>query len=467
MIRPWQINIQIDKTETNVPIYQQLADKIKELVQTGTLKPGEALPGSRSMAAVLNISRKSVVSAIEQLVHSGLLTNKERVGVFVAEYTSLTGLNNNHEAGQPRESQTAFRLHVDDGVPDTVIAPVKELSRAYRQFFNRAARHRLLGYSSPNGDIKFRAAVSTMLNQSRGLNTNAGNICITRGSQMALYLIAGAILEKGDSVIVEDPCYPKAAEAFATSGIGVIPVPVDKDGISVRQIEKQLSDKSRLIKAVYVTPRHHYPTMVPMSAGRKRKLATLVAEHGIYLIEDDYDYDFSFQRTPSFPVSVLLPKEKAFYIGTFSKIIAPSVRVGFIATSTENAEKIGHLRGIIDIQGDNIMEHAILELIDSGDIKRHIKRATRYYKEKQEYFVNLLNSKLAGKAKFNIPQGGLAIWVIFTGETDMEHLAGRLKSHKIEMPLYNTPEGIGTRIGYASLTCGDMNFLAETLDKIL
>ncbi|MBO8438517.1 MAG: PLP-dependent aminotransferase family protein [Bacteroidetes bacterium] len=467
MIRPWQFNIEIDRTDNKVPIYRQVADKIKKLIQTGALKPGEALPGSRSMALQMNISRKSVVNAIEQLEHSGLLINRERVGVFVAEYTVPAHAKNKSDSAPRTESVSPYILAIDDGIPDTKIAPVKELSRAYRQLFNQAARHRLLGYSTPVGDMKFRTAVSSMLNQSRGLETQPDDICITRGSQMALYLIAGAILKKGDAVVVEEPCYPKAAETFTRLGLNIIPVAVDKFGIKVEQIEKELSGTEKQIKAIYITPRHHYPTMVPLSPERKRKLVSLISAHQIYLIEDDYDYDFSLQHKPAFPVSAFTPKERTFYIGTFSKVIAPSVRVGYIASSSENAAKIGSLRSMIDIQGDNIMEHAILELINTGDIKRHIKRATRHYKEKQKYFVENLAKKLSGKITFDIPQGGLAIWVVFTGQTDTRKLENKLKEARIKMPLYTTSCGIGARIGYASLTLDDMNYLTDTLNKIL
>lgn len=466
MLRPWSFHIDIDKRNRKYPVYRQIADKIRQLIVCGGLKPGEALPASRTLAASLQVSRKSVVCAMDVLLLSGLVENRERVGLFVASSIPLSagaGVSQTGrvETGEPK----VFRLKVDDGVPDTRIAPVKELSRTYRQLFNRAARHQLLGYSDPNGIPKFRTTVSSMLNQERGLDTHPDEICITRGSQMALFLIAHALLSPGESVLVENPCYERAANVFRQAGLNIIPIDVDSDGLCVDSIEAVLLRPDVLVKAIYVTPRHNYPTMVSLSMERKHRLSSLVIKHGLYLIEDDYDYDF--QSKPSVPVSAFLPKENRLYIGTFSKIIAPSVRIGFLATSVSHAVAIGNLRGLIDIQGDSIMEHALCELVQSGDVKRHIRKSARYYEEKRIRMVRLLEVNLTGKITWLAPQGGLAIWIHFVNSLQKSKLEADLQIRKIALPLFDTPSGLGARIGYASLTNEEMIFLVETLRQIL
>lgn len=464
MIRPWYFAIELDKENKQIPLYKQIAQKIQAQIMSGGLKPGDALPGSRVLATELGVSRKSVVNAMDLLILSGWLVNKERSGLYVA----IPVFHDDKQVIRAEEVEdikpSSLILRVDDGAPDTRIAPVNELARAYRRLLRMKGRHNVLGYNDPNGIFRFRRAVSIMLNHERGMRTRTEEIFITRGSQMGLYLVAHALLRPDDCLIMEQPCYKKAYEVFLQAGIKVIPIDVDENGIIVNDMLPHLFEN---VKAVYLTPRHQYPTMVELSTERRRQLVELAMSYHLLMIEDDYDCDFSFRPTPIMPLSAMLPSDLYVYIGTFSKIIAPAIRVGYIATSEANVSALGNLRRIIDIQGDMVMEAAILELIEDGVIHRHINKSTKYYKQKRMYFIELLERHLTDYATFSIPQGGLALWIIPLQPISPDQLLDTLEKHHLSIPVFCDSCGkTGMRIGYASLSEEELEKLVKELGMI-
>ncbi|MCF0160627.1 MAG: PLP-dependent aminotransferase family protein [Bacteroidaceae bacterium] len=465
MLRPWSINIQLDAEDKSVPLYMQVANTLQTLIQAGTLRMGEALPSSRELAEQLGVSRKTVVTAYDQLSYTGWLINKPRVGVFVAERKEVTEKSKSTATQPLPEKKKGKIIAVDDGIPDTTNVPFVELSRAYRQLFNRAARWQMLGYTHPYGHEHFREAVAQMLNQDRNLAVTSQNICITRGSQMALYLIAHALLKPGDTILIENPGYERAYHTFQRAGLRVLPVDVDAHGINVDQVEQIMQHTH--INAIYVTPRHQYPTTVTLSSQRRQQLVKLVRQHPFYVIEDDYGAEFHFYGLKLPPLYRLLPPESAVYIGSFSKILAPAIRIGMMAASEEVIKKVGDLRNLIDIQGDNIMEQAVLDLIEQGAIRRHIKRATKQYHEKKEYLNNRLRG-LADRLDYHNPNGGLAIWVLFKdSDISLLSLEKKLLKHNIDAPLFTMPSGaVGMRIGYASLSSAEIDRLVNVLNLV-
>ena len=477
MLRPWSFHIELNTGNTHVPMYKQVAGKIRELIQTGILRPGDALPGSRELATQLGVSRKTIVNAMETLVFGGLLINKERVGLFVAgkneSPTSDRQSSSAHNSDKLNSQPVAnIHLRVNDGFPDTKILPFAEFSRAYRQFFNRAAKWQSLGYNDAKGYEKFRNAIAQMVSQERGLSARAEEVCVTRGSQMALYLVANAVLRRGDAVAIESPGYGSVYEIFAASGLEVIPVKVDKEGLKVSALARIVADKN--IKAVYVTPRHQYPTTVQMSPARRRELTALAEEHNMLVIEDDFGSEFQFHGQRIMPLSCMMQKSNYIYIGTFSKVFAPAIRVGYMISSTNIINKVGNYRHIIDIQGDTVAEQAMLTLIENGDIKRHIRKASKIYKEKLDNISKLINTELKGLVAYAKPHGGLAVCIrptiLYSGNAkDMkDELQSRLNAHGISAPAYlGHEEEVYLRIGYASMSEDETTELIRALKNVL
>lgn len=471
MLRPWKLEIRVDH-KSEKAVYLQIADAIIEDIQTGRLKSGDVLPGSRNLAAMLNVNRNTIVEALNVLLNEEWIVSKERKGTFVAEKLPEFSKQRKSEAITPAEpAKQNFRIVFDDGYPDSKIAPVAELARGYRQIFNRNARWQMMGYTNEYGQTDFIEAIVQMLNHQRGMQVHANAICVTRGSQMAMYLAAQCLCKKGDFVIVESPGYQPAWKAFEAAGATLLPVGVDKEGLITNEISSYL--QKHKVTALYTTPHHQYPTTVTMSLQRRLELIRLSNQHGFTIIEDDYDNEFHFGYRPVLPVSSFSELQNFVYIGTMSKVVAPALRIGYLTSKDPVLiRKIGALRKIIDVQGDGIMEQAVLQLIQDGTVKRHIKKATGYYRSKRDFTVSLLHEYLKDKAIYSIPEGGLAFWIEPVKKTDWQKVSEKMAASGIKIL---TPDHFGTdpsingiRLGYGSLPEKDLKegimLLARHLD---
>lgn len=462
MLRDWNFEIQLDE-QSDKAIYLQIADAIIKDIHSGRLKPGDALPGSRYLAQLLKINRNTVVEALNVLLIEGWLISKERQGTFVADTLpdfSDTQKNNSVTSLAESTLNRYCHLQFDDGYPDSKIAPITALARAYRQIFNQKARWQMMGYGNELGDLEFRRTIVQMLNHQRGMQVDEQSICITRGSQMAMYLTAQQLFTDGDHVIIENPGYAPAWRAFESAGATLLPAAVDKDGLLIEDVICYLQSGKK-IKAIYVTPHRQYPTTVTMSLKRRLELIRLSNEHGFTIIEDDYDNEFHFGYRPVLPLSSFTELKNYVYIGTMSKVVAPALRIGYLASNDRMlVKKVGNLRKIIDVQGDNIMEQAVLQLIKEGTIKRHIKKATNYYKAKRDFTAMLLNKYIKDKATYTIPDGGLAFWVVPNKQVDWFDISKKLQDKGINIinpDVYSFDETVnGLRFGYGSLSEKDL-----------
>jgi len=455
MLRPWPLEIQLDK-KSNTALYLQIADAIINAIKSGKLSSGNALPGSRQLAVLLHVNRNTVIEALDVLTAEGWLITMDRKGTFVADVLPESGLEKKQQQkANTTEEEIKPHLVFDDGLPDSRLAPMTDLARAYREIFNRKSRWQIMGYSNEFGNTEFRKAIAQMLNFKRGMNISLDQICITRGSQMAMYLAAHSLFSKGDFVMIENPGYQPAWKAFENAGAALLPVSITPDGLNLDEVEEYLK-KYNTIKAIYVTPHHQFPTTVTMSLKKRLKLIELSNKYGFTIIEDDYDHEFHFGQRPILPISSYETAQNFIYIGTLSKIVAPALRIGYLVSTPERIEKVGEHRKIIDVQGDNIMEEAVLHLINEGIIKRHLKKTNLIYKAKRDYFESLCKQHLKDKITFTKPEGGLAFWIVPNATIDLPFVCQQLlaKGIKIMNPenFSCTNSASGFRLGYASLT---------------
>ena len=313
----------------------------------------------------------------------------------------------------------------------------------------------MMGYSDAQGDLAFREAIIKMLNHKRGMALTTKHLCVTRGSQMALYLVACCLLGKDDAVVVENPGYKPAWKAFEKTGAELLPIAMEADGMNLTELKAYLK-MGKKIKALYTTPHHHFPTTVSLSLQKRMELISLSNQYGFTIIEDDYDHEFHFGARPLQPIGSLLAVENYVYIGTLSKIVSPALRIGYVATQLDLIDRIVGLRKIIDVQGDNIMEQAVLELINDGSIKKHLNKATLLYDKKKDLFDKIIKKHLNDQVIYTKPDGGLAFWLVPKQQTDLFQVAAHLEKKGIQMltpDKFSFSEPImGLRLGYASLT---------------
>jgi GntR family transcriptional regulator / MocR family aminotransferase len=297
---------------------------------------------------------------------------------------------------------------------DTRLFPTTALARAYRSVLQRQGRS-LLFFGDPRGHIALREQLANMLRRTRGLPVDADNVLITRGSQMAIDLIARSLFKLGDVVAVESLGYPHVWSALRLTGATLIPVSVDEAGMSVAALEA-LTRKHPL-KAVYLTPHHQFPTTSVMSAARRMQLLALAQKHRFAIIEDDYDHEFHYDGRPVLPIASHDSDGVVVYVGTLSKCLAIGLRLGFIAAPIEVINRLVSLRPSMDIQGDHVLEAAIAEMFGQGEIQQHIKRVRRIYHERRDALADSL-AKHIPSIQADIPPGGMALWVRHPDDVD-------------------------------------------------
>jgi GntR family transcriptional regulator/MocR family aminotransferase len=307
------------------------------------------------------------------------------------------------------------------GIPDVMLAPIELVSRAYRRVLRFNARS-VLSYGDPRGHTKLRSELARMLAATRGLAIGEDDIVVTRGSQMALDLLAHSLLGPGDIVAVESFGYGPAWEAFRRVGASLVAAPVDEEGLVLSELEKLLA-RSR-IRAIYVTPHHQYPTTVVMTAGRRLALLSLARKHRFMIIEDDYHHEFHYDGRPVLPIASV-DRRVVAYIGSLSKVLAPGLRLGYLVAPKALQERVTTHRMYTDRQGDQAIECAIAELFRDGDVQRHIRRAKRVYQERRDLLAAELLRQFGGAISFKAPAGGMAIWTKVEAGVNVEAWAKR------------------------------------------
>ncbi|SFE84768.1 MocR-like pyridoxine biosynthesis transcription factor PdxR [Spirosoma endophyticum] len=486
-LRPWVLNLSLN-WEGKQPVYLQVADYLRDEIRRGRLAPGSTLPGSRRVADQLSVNRKTVVMAYEQLLAEGWIVSRDKSGTFVSDQLPQPPVL--FPMPEPAAAiQAPFQRPPDlpdptpsvglapsivftYGVPDVRLAPLDQLAQAHRRIFNQKARWRLMGYGSEQGDERLRQALTTMLALHRGIRITADQILITRGSQMALYLTAMTLLQPGDVILVENPGYAPAWEAFRQAGARLIPVRVDEAGLVVEQVQA-ICQRER-VKALLVTPQHQFPTTVTLKADRRLALLALSAQYGFTLIEDDYDHDFHYGLKSPLPLASYETAQPIVYIGSLSKLIAPAVRIGFMVGPPSLIRSVAQLRAIIDRQGDVVLEQAVAGLMETGEIQKHARRALSIYRQRHRVMADLLHHYLADRVIIRPPEGGLAYWIPFHQPVDFGLVRQHLASQGVSLIDTNRFSFEGQplnalRLGFASLTEPEMEqgirALKLTLDR--
>ena len=415
------------------PVYLQIARAISADIRRGRLKPGDALPGSRTLAASLGVHRNTVLAAQRELEAEGWIRSL-RHSMRVAEELPQSptqgrallrgGLGFALEAPQaplwPSRPERQGTLAFGGGVPDLRLVPTDWLARAY----GRALRSRpLMGYGDPKGELRLRAGLAGMLSQVRGLAVGPDQLMVVGGSQMALDLVARTLLRPGDRVAVEDPGYAPAWATLRAAGAELVPVPVDGEGLRVDVLAERLREHP--IRALYCTPHHQYPTTVTMTAARRLRLLELARTHRMAVLEDDYDFEFHFDGSPVLPLASADQAGVVVYMGTLSKVLAPGLRLGFLAGPQTLIEALAARRHIADRQGDQVLERAVAELLEDGLLPRHVRKMRRVYQARRGVLAEALRQSLGDVIGFDLPPGGMSLWLRADPALDVEAWARR------------------------------------------
>lgn len=453
------------------PLYMQVIHALIHEIQRGRLLPGASLPSSRELAAMLGVNRKTIVLAYEDLIAQGWLTSLGTRGTIVS--ISLPDVGSRRararlaetapsaavaeypfKSAAPIAVMTDKWLKLDEGSPDGRLFPADVLARTYRSAIFRASRENRLLYGDPRGSLLLREAIAMMLRTQRGVMANAENICITRGSQMGVFMAARVLVRPGDTVLVEALTYQPAIAVFRECGATIMPVGLDQQGVNVDDVEQMC--RAHRVRAIFLTPHHQFPTTVALQPDRRLRLLELARQFAFAVIEDDYDHEFHFESQPLLPMASYAP-ERVIYVGSLSKLLLPALRIGYVVAPTKVVDALAQEVMLMDSMGNVLTEDATAELLNTGEVRRLARKATQIYARRRKTFAEALTEEFGKLADFDMPDGGLAFWLRFHDQNLLDRIEERAPGLRLWVASsrsYVAQRDVarGLRLGFASLT---------------
>jgi len=399
---------------TKTPMYRQLYDWFRKAIIDGQLRPGQRVPSTRGLADELKISRIPVLNAYEQLLAEGYFETFVGAGTCVAasipddspgpqSVKARKGIQGAVENVGPRRlsrrglalARVPAQSWLDNMGAFRVSLPALDHFRigVWSKLVARHSRRPPRGsmaYGGAMGYLPFREVIAEYLGAVRGVRCESSQILVTTGSQQGLQLSAQVLLDPKDRVCMEEPGYPGARQAFVTAGAQLIPVPVDDEGINVAELIR----RGRNARAVYVTPSHQYPIGMTMSATRRMLLLNWAVRSGAWIIEDDYDSEYRFGSRPIASLQGLDTDARVIYIGTFSKVLFPALRLGYVVVPVDLVPAFSAARDAADIFSSTLYQAVLTDFIREGHFARHIRRMRMLYMDRRRTLVNAIQKEL-------------------------------------------------------------------------
>jgi GntR family transcriptional regulator/MocR family aminotransferase len=432
---------------------RQIYRQMRGAILAGRLRAGERLPSTRGLAGQIAVARKTVTQAYELLFSESLVVGSPGSGTYVASdvvrsKSSSPATESRLRAraiwtagGDPNPAQPAApRFNFEIGMPDVSLFPFA-LWRSLLASSGRVLRELDAGYGNPQGDPKLREAIARYVAFTRGVVCDAGQIVVTHGAQQAFDLIARVLLQPGEAAAVEEPGYPPVRQLWAALGLKVKRVPVDAEGLCVSGLPPS-------IRLVYVTPSHQFPLGMPMSLERKLDLLAWAAQHRACILEDDYDSEFRFDPRPLEALQSLDKRGVVVYVGTFSKVLHPGLRTGFIVAPKSLVPALCAARRLTDWNDPLGPQAALARFITEGHLARHVRRMSRIYAGRRAALLAALaeSARIYGEPVPSV--AGLHVACLIKDDAKLKSLLKRTKLLGLRL----TPlDGIGIALGYGMI----------------
>lgn len=458
------------------PLHQQLCEQLRRAILDGRLSRGTRLPSTRTFAHALGVSRTVTSSAFDELFAEGYLEGRQGSGTYVGrDLPPLPRLPRPSPNTLPRWLGKAPPLARDESIPPQAIAfrlgvpSVSSLPpRLWREAWRTVtARLPPNSYGPANGDPVLREALASYLGRSRGLACTPEDILITAGATHALDLIVRATLSAGEFVGFEEPGYPAARQIVLAREGRILPVPVDDDGM---QVERLPTGRAAPL-LVYTTPSHQYPLGTRLAVSRRLALLTWAQANDSLLIEDDYDSEFRFDTSPLPALASLDEAGRVAYLGTFSKVLTPALRVGYLLAPPLLRERIGQIKQLTDEHVSWPLQQWLAAFISKGHLDRHVRRMRHQYAEKRHIVAQTL-APIAHLARLRGLEAGLHAYLELgasVSATLVAHLAQQRNVIVTPLDAYylGTPDRSGLLLGYACLEIPDIIRGATVLREVI
>jgi GntR family transcriptional regulator/MocR family aminotransferase len=382
--------------DANLPLSPQIYRQLRAGILDGRLRSGQRLPPTRELARRLEVARNTVAVAYELLAADGLLSGRVGAGSYVhAEHlhlrsrrTALAGAVRPRAGWRAQVLDTAAaaaRYDFRIGVPDVTLFPTRTWSRVLARAAS-AVSSRDDTYGDPSGLDTLRAAIARHIGVSRAVRADASDVLITQGAQQAFDLAGRVLVEPGTCVAVEEPGYPAVRALFESLGARVIGVRVDAEGLDVRALPSAAS-------IVYVTPSHQFPLGMPLSLERRLTLLDWATRHDAVILEDDYDSEFRFGGRPLDPLQSLDRTGRVIYVGSFSKVLLPGLRLGFLVAPASLQPALRAAKQLTDWHSTTMLQAALATFIDDGHLAAHLRKVGRDYADRHARLTQALEAR--------------------------------------------------------------------------
>ncbi|HEX8298583.1 MAG TPA: PLP-dependent aminotransferase family protein, partial [Rubricoccaceae bacterium] len=409
------------------PLYRQIYERLREAVLSGHLRPGQRVPSTRALADELGVSRLPVLTAYEQLRHEGYFEGRAGSGTYVSAALPDDTLRTAGASDRSQSERPAGRSPVPSPRPwdEGVLRPFRVSQPALDAFphalWARTVARRAhaltpehMAYGDPAGPWELREAVAEHLRTTRAVQCEAGQVLVVSGSQAALQLCGAVLLGRGERVALEEPGYPGARVALTAGGAEPVPVPVDGDGLDV----KALAVRGAGVRAVYVTPSHQYPLGASMSAARRLALIDWAEREGAWLIEDDYDSEYRYVSRPLGALQGVSPGGRVVYVGTFSKVMFPALRVGYLVVPPALWDAFVAAREALDLFSPTLYPLALADFLREGHYARHVRRMRGVYLRRRATLLDGLEQHCGGRLAVHNADAGLHVATFLPGGVD-------------------------------------------------
>ena len=472
------------------PLHRQLYNKLREQILGGQFSAGQQMPSTRVLAADLGLSRNTVLHAFEQLKVEGYLEGATGSGTYVARALPEQMLQARRVIPSKRTERSLARGWSRFGSQITGEGAKAIRPALFRPFqpgfpaldyfpFNtwmklanrqrKADVGRLLGYGTARGYEPLRKAIASYLAVARGVRCEPEQVLIVSGTQQALDLTARLLLDPGDPVLVEEPSYRGAHAVFEAAGARLIPVPVDEHGMNLARISISSSKASRL---VYTTPSHQFPLGTTMSIARRLEWVNWAAQSGVWILEDDYDSEFRYSSRPLPALQSLDRAGCVILLGTFSKVLFPALRLGYLVAPPDLVEGFVKAKAITDFHCPLLEQALLAEFMEEGHFSRHIRRMRTLYLERLDTMLGAIRDETEGSLDIERPDAGMHVLARLGAHMDDEVIARAAASVGVScIPLSSCYIGPGKTsgllLGYAGYRTQQIRLGVKKLCSVL
>jgi GntR family transcriptional regulator/MocR family aminotransferase len=479
--------IAVDRN-ASMPMYRQIYDGYREAIIKGNLLSGQQIPSTRALATELGISRIPVLHAYAQLLAEGYFESRAGAGTFVSgslpdrrTVTKQVGAGTSTDRPKnrlaSRRSTVVPRLENEPGGYNKRSFSVGQLAfdhfpfKIWARLLTRHCRKVHAGsltYGDPMGSTDLRETIAVYLRTTRAVRCEARQIMVVSGSQQALDLCARVLLDPGSPVWIEDPGYSLLRSALMLAGCDLIPVPVDGEGLDVAAGIRQC----RTARAAFVTPSHQYPLGVIMSAPRRFQLLSWAQTAGAWIVEDDYDSEYRYESLPIASLQGLDRNSRVIYVGTFSKTLFPSLRIGYLVIPHDLVGRFAEVRRVIDVCPPRLYQAALADFMREGYYARHIRKMRQLYSERRSALMEALRTEFGSLLQVVGGEAGMHLVVILPKGLRDQQIAKRAADQNLRLlPLSHAYLGKNSRqglvLGFASTTVSEMPSAVRRLRSLL